>query len=262
MRVPDGGIDGAIRAGRDHAGHLKGLEQQARDPYRAAGLGVEHGQLGVLAEPAARQVDLLERSVEFAFSKVGLVRLLHDHTDRGSDGPEPPNRQTGIGHGHHCHGVVPPDVTVGVDEVEDGAVVLVVLEGPSSDHGVDEPLDVEVLPSVGVDVAPLAVEEEPDELEPGCSRATTTAITAVAPVAASTTPRDRPRSRDCALALFSGPFSSGRCAIDQQPLLAERLNPTSPGSVPAPDTLCASCEISREPEMRGSFVPGSYRSIA
>jgi hypothetical protein len=106
-----------------------------------------------------------------------------------------------------------------VDEVEDGAVVVVVvvLEVPRSEEGAAELVVVEVAPPVATDVALLAVVEEPGELEPGCSLATTTPITTVAPVTTSTPQRDRPRSRDCALTLVSEPFSSGRCVIDQQP---------------------------------------------
>jgi hypothetical protein len=160
--------------------------------------------------------------------------------------------------------VVPPDVTIGVDEVEDGAVVVVVLEAPpSSDDRVGELLVVEVVPSVGADVALLAVVEEPGELEPGCSRATTTAITAVTPVTASTPQRDRTLSRDCALALLSGPFTWGRCLIDQQPLLAERVHPNSSDSTPAQNALCASCDIPSARAVNGrSLLPGSCRSVA
>jgi hypothetical protein len=153
--------------------------------------------------------------------------------------------------------VVPPDVTIGVDEVEDGAVVVVVLEVPPSDDGADELLVVvEVVRPVWADVALLAVVEEPGELEPGCSRATTTAITAVAPVTASTPQRDTTRSRDCALALLSGPITSGRCVIDQQPLLAERVHPNSSDSTPAQDALCASCDIPLAPGGEGK-VPAA-----
>jgi hypothetical protein len=87
--------------------------------------------------------------------------------------------------------------------VADGAdvdVVDVVGEPESSDDDVDEPLVVEVvLPPVETETPPLevvVVAEDVGTLDPGCSRAMTTAITAVAPVAASTAPRVRPRRRD------------------------------------------------------------------
>jgi hypothetical protein len=71
--------------------------------------------------------------------------------------------------------------------VEDGAVVVVVaeFEDPTFDG---DPVLVE-LPVVDVVPFPFEVElEDGAALEPGCSRATATAITAVAPVTASKTP--------------------------------------------------------------------------
>ena len=120
------------------------------------------------------------------------------------------------------HRDVPPDVTVGLDEVEEGAdvdvVVELVAEPDSSDDEVDAPLVVEVvLLPVETDTPPreLVVDAvEAGTLDPGCSRATTTASTAVAPVAASTAPRVTRRRRDCALALLWGLCGSGGRDID------------------------------------------------
>jgi hypothetical protein len=135
--------------------------------------------------------------------------------------------------------------------VEEGADVVVVVElvdePDASDDDVDAPLVVEVVPSpVETETPPLEVVVEVEEagrLEPGCSRATTTAITAVAPVAARTTPRVTPRRRDCALALLWGPCASDGRDIDHSPLLAEHRHPTMAASTPAPDALCTSCDI-------------------
>jgi hypothetical protein len=139
-------------------------------------------------------------------------------------------------------------VVVGAD-----VVLVVVVDGfeePVLSDVVVEPLVVVVvLWPVEREVLPLDVVDvgSADEgaLEPGCWRATTAAITAVAPVAARTIPRVRRRSRDCALDLVSGLFASGGRDIDQQPLLAERRHPNTPASIPPPGALCASCDIAR-----------------
>jgi hypothetical protein len=128
-------------------------------------------------------------------------------------------------------------------------VVVEVEDWASSDDDPGELLVVDVVlppvawvtfpPDAVVDVVP----DDEGTLEPGCSRATSTAITAVAPVTASTVPRVRARRRDCALALLWGLCGSGGRDIDLQPLLAGCRHPNTAGSTPAPDALCASCDI-------------------
>jgi hypothetical protein len=136
--------------------------------------------------------------------------------------------------------------------VEDGADVEVVVEVEgcaASDDDSDELLVVDVVLSPVARVTPPpdavvdVVSDDAGTLEPGWSRATSTAITAVAPVAASTAPRVRARRRDCALALLLGLCGSGGRDIDRQPLLVGRRHPNTAGSTPAPDALCASCDI-------------------
>jgi hypothetical protein len=200
--VADSGIDRAAGAGGNPACQLEGLEQHLRDLYGTAGLGMEHGQLGVCAEPAAGQVDLFEGSGKEALGDSGLVRILHSDRGRGPDRPERPDRESGVERGRGGHREVPPDVTVGLDEVAEGADVDVVVEvvgEPESTDDEVEPFVVEVVLSpVERETPPfevVVVAEDAGMLDPGCSRATTTAITAVAPVAASTAPRVRTRRR-------------------------------------------------------------------
>jgi hypothetical protein len=122
---------------------------------------------------------------------------------------------------------VPPDVTVGLEEVEVGAdepfepaVVVVVVSA------VEPELPVLELPVLELLDVELGV---PDSLggllEPGCSSATTTPMSAVSPAAARTAPRVRRRTLDCACARVSGVLGSLGSAMGSQPLLSER--PTS-----------------------------------
>jgi hypothetical protein len=84
---------------------------------------------------------------------------------------------------------VPPEVTCGVACVVVGAEVVVVVATPADDA---EP-EVEEVGVVVVDVVPG---EEADELDaPGCSLATTTPISTVAPAAATTAERVNRRMR-------------------------------------------------------------------
>ena len=88
------------------------------------------------------------------------VRILDHHGGRGPDGPERSDREPRVGRGGRGHRDVPPDVTVGLDEVEEGAdvdvVVELVAEPDSSDDEVDAPLVVEVvLLPVETDTPPL-----------------------------------------------------------------------------------------------------------
>jgi hypothetical protein len=129
---------------------------------------------------------------------------------------------------------VPPDVTVGLEEVEVGAdepfepaVVVVVVSAvePEPELPVLE-LPVPELPVLELVDVELGV---PDSLggllEPGCSSATTTPMSAVSPAAARTAPRVRRRTLDCACARVSGVLGSLGSAMGSQPLLSER--PTS-----------------------------------
>jgi hypothetical protein len=112
---------------------------------------------------------------------------------------------------------VPPDVTVGFVVVVVGAEEDAVPVFPELDVEREEevePEDVEpdveevepdvedVEPDIG-DVEP-DVEDAPAAWAPGRSWATTIPMTTVAPVAATTAPCVKVRSRDCALALAAG----------------------------------------------------------
>ena len=92
---------------------------------------------------------------------------------------------------------------------------LPVLELPVLELPVLELLDVE--PGVPDSLGGL--------LEPGCSSATTTPMSAVSPAAARTAPRVRRRTLDCACARVSGVLGSLGSAMGSRPLLSER--PTS-----------------------------------
>jgi hypothetical protein len=140
---------------------------------------------------------------------------------------------------------VPPDVTVGREEVEVGADDPFELldELPLSLEDEPEPAVVVVVvsevepkpePELPVLELPLFVLLEvepvvPDSLgglvEPGCSSATTTPMTAVSPAAARTAPRVRRCTLDCAFARVSGVLGSLGSAMGSGPLLSER--PTS-----------------------------------
>jgi hypothetical protein len=123
-----------------------------------------------------------------------------------------------LGGGHRDD--VPPDVTRGEVVVVVGAsvVVVVVVVGAvvvavvAPDPPPVEPLSVEVVVVVEVDVEVevevpvVGVVAAGEALDPGCSLATTTPMTAEAPVALSTTARVNRRSRRCAR-----PRSSGVC---------------------------------------------------
>jgi hypothetical protein len=101
---------------------------------------------------------------------------------------------------------VPPEVTVGLLELAAGAEELperpvLPLEKPLA----PDPPE----PEVGEDPEDVPPEAEPWPLsrvlpDPGCSWATTTPMTIVAPLAARTAPRVRPRNRAFARSLFSG----------------------------------------------------------
>jgi hypothetical protein len=99
---------------------------------------------------------------------------------------------------------VPPDVTVGLEEVAVGGevevpvfpVVPVVPASPDSEVPADEELPPDVDDDVVV-VVPLA-------LAPGCSCATTIPMATVAPAAVTMAPRVRKRSRDLARSLAAG----------------------------------------------------------
>ena len=221
--VADCGIDRAPGTGRDPTGHLECLEEQWGDPNGSAGLGMEHGQLGVFAEPAAGQVDLIEGPGEDALGDIGPFRILHDHGGRGPDRPQRSDREPRVGRGRRAHREVPPDVTVGLDEVEEGADVVEVVEleddPASSDDDVDAPLVVGVVRSPDETETPplevVVVAEEAGTLDPDVHAPRPRPSRAVAPVAASTAPRVTRRRRDCALALLWGLCVSGGRDIDQ-----------------------------------------------
>jgi hypothetical protein len=100
---------------------------------------------------------------------------------------------------------VPPDVTVGLEEVAVGAevevpvfpVVPVVPESPES----EVPADEELPPDVEDGVLVVVVRVAP---APGRSWATTMPMATVAPVAVTMAPRVRKRSRDLARSLAAG----------------------------------------------------------
>jgi hypothetical protein len=116
---------------------------------------------------------------------------------------------------------VPPEVTEGrVVVVVGGEVVVVVVVGTVFTPPVDGSVVVGVVVDGGteVDVVGSEVVVDPDEVDglfgalvPGCSFATTTPITAVAPAAARNDARVSRRSRTVARRLVSGElWSSGR----------------------------------------------------
>jgi hypothetical protein len=124
-----------------------------------------------------------------------------------------------------------------------GATVVVVVDG----------VVVEEEPSLGVEVEVDDVEVVVDDVEvvsdtvealldPGCSRATTTPITAAAPVAASTAVRVSRRSRAWARSLPSGV----RPALERVmwgPSLSERPYPNIAKSTSSQDPLWTCCDM-------------------
>jgi hypothetical protein len=111
-----------------------------------------------------------------------------------------------------------------VGAVEDDVLLLLLLEGVGDVVGV-------VVSEVDVWVVVVPVESR---LAPGCSSATTTPMTAVAPTAARTDDRVRRRSRTKARWRVSGVDGSDWCCIDPHPTTG-----TSPHSQ---GPLCMSCD--------------------
>jgi hypothetical protein len=126
---------------------------------------------------------------------------------------------------------VPPDVTVGREEVEVGADEPAVVGVVVSEVEPEPELPVLELPEFEVpvlevlDVEPAVPDSLGGLLEPGCSSATTTPMSAVSPAAARTAPRVSRRTLACAFARVSGVLASLGSAMWSRPLLSER--PTS-----------------------------------
>ena len=207
--VADRRVDGTAGAFGRIEGHGEGLEEERAHLNGPSGVGVQHLELGVVAEAAAGEVDGLELVGEDALGGVRGPGLLHHDGGRGADGAERAGRQHGLtGARRARHAEEPPEVTAGVDWLTEGAddelPVLPVL-----------PL-VPVLPVVPDDEEPppamlVLVEPDPDDPDrplpdafPAWSWDTTIPMATVAPVAARTAPRVMVRSRARALSLLSG----------------------------------------------------------
>jgi hypothetical protein len=114
-------------------------------------------QLGVVAEPAAGDVDGCELGGEQTFGGIAVGGLGHDDSGRGADGPKRTRRQDRLEQVGALHREdVPPDVTVGDEELVVGA------EKDEDDDDDDVPV-LPVVPVVGdVALPPLEGEDEPD----------------------------------------------------------------------------------------------------
>jgi hypothetical protein len=135
--------------------------------------------LGVRPEAATGLIDGRELLAENGLGRIG-TRLSYDH-DRGgrADSPERSLDKPGACIRGVRHRPVPPDVATGC--------VVVVVVGVA--------VDVPLLPEVVVVVVAGLVVAVPVEPAPGCSLATRTPISAVAPVAASTVLQVNRRTR-------------------------------------------------------------------
>ena len=125
--IADGRVDGAAGALGGVERDLERLEEQRADLDGAAGVGVEALQLGVVAEPAAGQVDGVELVGEEALRLVRRCGVLHDDGRGGADGAE---GASGEGAASAVHVTTcPPEVTVESTNwtVDLGAVVVVVV---------------------------------------------------------------------------------------------------------------------------------------
>ncbi len=227
--VADRGVDGSGRATCHQAGHMESLVQMGADADGSAGPIVQGGELRVVPKPTAGQVHGVELRGQHELGRIRVPRVGDHHGGGGADGPEGAHaelsrsRFRGCGHDPE----VPPDVTVGVDELFVGTEDEEDDEEDDEDDE-DEPDDVEPEEeeSDGVlegDVV-VVVPEKPDEvdgvvvevpdpvpevalaglLEPGCSRATTTPMNAVRPVVANTAARVSVRTLAWARFLDSG----------------------------------------------------------
>ena len=191
-------------------------------------------QLGVGAEAAAGKVDGFDLVAEQRLCRVQSAGVDDDDGGGCTDGPEGPLCQ-GLRGRCGRHRDVPPDVTTGRVVVVVGGGVVVVVVGANvvgTVAGVELPP--EVAGVVGVDVVGVAVVVVvggdvvvdvvggsagvvplglAPELAPGCSFATTTPISAVAPVAAITAERVRRRRRMFARSRASGELRSGLIGV-------------------------------------------------
>ena len=191
---------------------------------------------------------------------------LLDH-DRGSgaEGAEGTGLEDGLSNVSHLpHREVPPDVTVGEEELDVGAweeveedeEVPVFPVVPVFPEALDVPFEVPLpssevaLPSSEVvAVEDPAVEADvvlPTELPPGRSCDTTIPTAAVAPVAAMIAPLVRTRSRDLALSLSAGVFGwvGGDMSLPFLGLVGpDATYPTMRGSTPTENRLWSSCDI-------------------
>jgi hypothetical protein len=142
------------------------------------------------------------------------------------------------------HDEVPPEVTVGEEELvvgvedeeeeeEDAPVLPVVPVLPDEERPLFDVVDVP-----GVDVVVVAFFSA---LAPWESWDTTIPMATVAPVAASTAPRVRMRSRDLALSLAAGVLGSVGAGMGFGLLLWRRPYRTMTGSTLTQDRLWARC---------------------
>jgi hypothetical protein len=120
-----------------------------------------------------------------------------------------------------AHRDVPPDVTLGVEELDDGAELPELPVAPELPELPELPLVVEEPP----EVVPAPVVPDPVEvslctlLAPGCSWATTIPMNTVAPVTARTATRVRSRMRAWTFSRPPGVFDWMWLDIAWEPLL-------------------------------------------
>jgi hypothetical protein len=132
--------------------------------------------------------------------------------------------------------------------VIDGEFELDELDPEEVDPDEFDPDDDELGVVVVVVVAPVPLPEPFEPVaavpEPACSLATTTPISAVRPVAASTAPRVSVRTRDQARRRSAGVgWEVGGDIVDRRPLLWGRPYLTTCTSTPSQGPLWACCDI-------------------
>ena len=148
---------------------------------------------------------------------------------------------------------MPPEVTLGLEELADGAVELPVVPVVPVVPvlpvlAVEEPLPTEPLSPEDEDEEPLPVVpalDVPDEraargvAAPGWSRATTTPTNTVAPLAAMMAALVTARTRALAFSLFSGVLGCWPVAVTRNGHLlpSGRPYPTTLGSIPSQHPL-------------------------
>ena len=215
---------------------LERVEQKAGDHDGPTRLAVQRLDLRVGPEPAAREVDGRDLVLQDRLGQVGVEVTGNDDRGGRADATEGPFGEGRMSCGHGVgHRDVPPEVTTGlvVVVVVVGCVVVVVVVGVAASLLPDEP-DVVDLVVVDVDdpveLVLLVWEASEVALTPGCSLATATPISAVAPVAARiAVARQGADTRAGTLAVFRGVVligvSNGHAPIEE-PLAPPRSRPS------------------------------------